>query len=92
MFIRLLKSILFWLLLTSSLAFVWPDFGLAFDPFVMSKWGLWSAIFLTMFSLGGLVSADELKPLRSHPFWVALGVLTQVTVMPLAAWLATKVI
>lgn len=92
MLIKLLKSILFWLLLTSSLAFVWPEFGFAFDPFVMSKWLLWSAIFLTMFSLGGLVSPDELKPLRSHPFWVALGVLTQVTVMPLAAWLATKLI
>ncbi len=89
---KILRSILFWLLLTSSIAFVWPDFGLSFDPFVMNKWALWSAIFLTMFSLGGLVSPGELKPLRSHPYWVALGVLTQVTVMPLAAWLATKVI
>jgi BASS family bile acid:Na+ symporter len=51
---------------------------------------LWSLIVITMMSLGTLVRRDELQPLRQRPWWVALGVATQVLVMPAAAWLATK--
>jgi BASS family bile acid:Na+ symporter len=53
---------------------------------------LWSLIVVTMFSLGTLVDPQELRPLREKPWWVLLGVLVQLTVMPLAAWLVTRVI
>jgi len=89
---RWMQSILFWLILTSGLALFWPAAVVGFDPFVMKTWMLWLAIVLTMFSLGGLISPEELKPLRERPWWVMLGVATQVIVMPFAAWLATCLI
>lgn len=86
------RSILFWLLVSSGLAFFWPAESLGFDPFVTSKTLLWALVTITMFSLGTLVRADELRPLRQHPWWVALGVAAQVVIMPAAAWLVTKVV
>ena len=56
------------------------------------KWMLWALITTTMFSLGTLVRPDELHPLRTRPWWVALGVMAQVLVMPLAAWTATRLV
>ena len=88
----LFKSMLFWLLLTSSLAFFWPADVVGFDPFWSTKWMLWGAVAATMFSLGALVSPEELKPLKTKPWWVVLGVIVQVTVMPLAAWMVTRVV
>lgn len=88
----ILGSILFWLVLTSSIALVWPAEQWGFDPFASNAWLLWSLIVVTMFSLGALVKPDELVPLRQRPWWVALGVLTQVLVMPAAAWLVTRLV
>jgi BASS family bile acid:Na+ symporter len=88
----LLRSLLFWLLVSSGIAFVWPADTVGFDPFLAPPALLWLLIVVTMFALGTLVRPDELQPLRSSPWWVVLGVITQVTVMPLAAWLTTKLI
>ena len=85
------RSILFWLLVSSGFALLWPE-SVGFDPFVISKWWIWSLITLTMFCLGSLVRSDELKPLRSKPWWVGLGVVTQMVAMPLAAWGVTKLV
>ncbi len=89
---HIFRSLLFWLVVTSGIAFFWPanDFGL--DPFASTPLLLWSLIVITMFSLGTLVRQDELVPLRERPWWVALGVAAQVTVMPAAAWLVTRVV
>ncbi len=89
---RWTHSILFWLLVSSTLALFWPVDHLGFDPFVMQGWMLWVAIVITMFSLGGLVIPQELRPLRERPWWVVLGILVQILVMPLAAWTVTRVI
>ena len=88
----LLRSLLFWLLITSGLAFVWPANVVGFDPFPLNSWTLWSLISITMFALGTLVRPAELQPLRSSPWWVVLGVATQMIVMPLAAWLTTRLV
>lgn len=85
----LFQSILFWLIVSSGVAFIWPVEQVGFDPFVSSTWLLWSLIVITMFALGTLVEPGELQPLKERPWWVALGVATQVTVMPAAAWLIT---
>ena len=45
-----------------------------------------------MFFLGTLVRKEELIPLKQRPWWVGLGVLTQVLVMPAVAWGVTRVI
>ncbi len=84
------KSLLFWLVLSSGIAFMWPAERMGFDPFIASSELLWSLIIVTMLCLGTLVRPDELRPLRKNPWWVVLGVATQVVVMPAAAWLATQ--
>lgn len=71
---------------------VWPAERWRWDPFVLSPALLWSLIVATMFCLGTLVRSDELRPLKTRPWWVALGVATQVLVMPAAAWLVTRVV
>ena len=90
--IVVLKSLLFWLVLTSGIALVWPAERWQWDPFVLPPALLWSLIVTTMFCLGTLVRSDELRPLKTRPWWVALGVATQVLVMPAAAWLVTRVV
>lgn len=89
---RVFRSLLFWLVVTSGIALCWPVGSLGFDPFLATPMLLWSLIVVTMFSLGTLVDPQELGPLREKPWWVMLGVLVQLTVMPLAAWLVTRVI
>ncbi|QDT09005.1 bile acid:sodium symporter family protein [Planctomycetes bacterium K23_9] len=86
------RSILFWLVASSGIAFFWPADAVGFNPFGLSRNLLWTLIIATMFSLGTLVRPVELQPLRSRPWWVGLGVAAQVLVMPLAAWLVTKLI
>lgn len=86
------RSLLLWLTLSSGFAFFWPVKSVGFDPFVASSWGLWTLIVATMFSLGTLVRAEELRPLREKPWWVGLGVMVQVIVMPAAAWLVTQIV
>lgn len=90
--ISIFRSLLFWLLVSSGIAFLWPVDDVGFDPFVAPPWLLWSLIVITMFALGTLVRPAELQPLRSSPWWVVLGVVTQMTVMPLAAWLVTRLV
>ena len=87
-----LRSLLFWLVLSSGIALVWPAERWGWDPFVISPALLWSLIVITMFCLGTLVRSDELRPLRTRPWWVALGLAAQVAVMPAAAWLVTQIV
>ena len=86
------RSLLFWLLVTSGVALLWPADSVGLDPFRATPAMLWSLIVVTMFTLGTLVRPDELQPLRASPWWVVLGVATQCLVMPMAAWLTTQVI
>lgn len=86
------RSLLFWLVLSSGVAFAWPVEDLGVDPFVTPTYLLWGLVVVTMFCLGTLVRPEELQPLRQRPWWVVLGVAAQVLVMPLAAWLVTRMI
>lgn len=86
------RSLLFWLVLSSGITFLWPADQVGFDPFPVSKPMLWCLVAITMFSLGSLVRPSELGPLRERPWWVALGVAAQVLIMPAAAWLVTRLI
>ncbi len=88
----IVRSLLFWLLLTSGIALLWPAQRWGLDPFAVSPALLWSLIVVTMLSLGMLVRPEELRPLSQRPWWVALGVATQVLVMPAAAWLVTQIV
>lgn len=83
------RWILLGLVTSSALAYWWPAGAVGFDLFKTPPSWLWTLIVVTMFSLGTLVRPEELEPLRRHPWWVALGVLTQLAVMPAAAWAVT---
>ena len=83
------QSILFWLIVTSSMAMLWPETA-SINPFLVPTWWLWTLIVVTMFCLGTLVKPEELEPLAQHPWWVLLGVTTQLMVMPAAAWIACQ--
>ncbi len=81
---------------SSLLAYAWPVQQFQFDPFTppsaIKAQTLWALVAIAMFFLGTLVRREELRPLYSHPWWVVLGVLTQLLVMPAAAWGVTQLI
>ncbi len=87
-----LRSLLFWLLVSSGIALVWPDESFGYDPFLLENRSRWILIALTMFALGTLIRREELEPLRRRPWWVGYGIAAQVLVMPLAAWLMTQIV
>ena len=80
-------GVLVGLVVMSAVAFYWPSFGSAFDPFRLSPNSLSVLVVLTMFCLGLVVHDHELAELRRRPFMVFLGVAVQCTVMPALAWL-----
>jgi BASS family bile acid:Na+ symporter len=84
--------LLFSLVITSGLAYLWPQFGLEVDPFRLPAWGLWSLVAATMFCLGLVVSREELVELQERPTSVGLGVAVQCTLMPALAWLAVRLL
>lgn len=83
------RFLLFWLLLSSLLAFLWPWLGLdGFDPFTATKdWGLlMPLISVAMFAVGCLLPRDEVRQLAKY--WPAVlgGTAIQYATMPLLAW------
>lgn len=80
------------LIVFSLAAYFWPVERAGFDPLITPSWLLWTLIAITMFSLGTLVRREELEPLKKRPWWVMLGVATQTSVMPIAAWVVTRVV
>lgn len=84
------------LIFTSGLALFWPTLlgklgptETFFDPFSVSKTGLWSLVALTMLCLGMVVERTELAELKRSPASIFVGLLIQTTCMPLFAWTAT---
>lgn len=91
-------GILAGLVLTSSLAYLWPSFfppsdeAPAWDPFLLDLSFLWALVTVTMFCLGMVVSRDELRQLKLQPTSVFLGVLTQCACMPALAWISVRLL
>ncbi|PAY19861.1 hypothetical protein CKO51_09090 [Rhodopirellula sp. SM50] len=78
------------LVVSSALAYFWPAFGVALDPFRLSPGALSALVVVTMFCLGLVVQQHELTELRQRPLTVFLGVAVQCTVMPALAWLVVR--
>ncbi len=83
-----------WLILSSGLAFLWPDLTRnillipeSWDPFGQGEASLKPAIVVTMFSVGCLLPFDELRQvLRRWPV-IFYGTCAQFVIMPVLAWL-----
>lgn len=82
-------ALLIWLVVLSGLAAIWPlAFGdtIGFDPFTASKPYLGWVVIATMFCVGCLLPAAEVREvLRRWPQIVG-GTTVQYTAMPLLAW------
>lgn len=85
------RNILFWLVVTSGVAYIWPRFGTAFDPFVSGASGLNSLIVVTMFCVGALLPVDEVNQVFRKWPTVLAGTTIQYLSMPLLAWAIVQV-
>jgi BASS family bile acid:Na+ symporter len=80
------RWLLLWLCLLSTVAYYWPS-ALGVDPFQASRDWLSQIIVVTMFALGWLLPADEVREVfRRWPLVVG-GTAVQYLSMPLLAWL-----
>jgi len=75
-----------WLTLSSGVAYFWPRLVAGFDPFVESRPMLGALISLTMFIVGGLMRAEEIREVFRRWPTVLYGTAVQYTAMPLLAW------
>jgi len=83
-----------WLAVSSGCALWWPEIaaavgGSGLDPFRDGQATLGAAIVLTMFCVGGLLPADEVRSLTLQGPAILFGTAVQYLSMPLLAWLAT---
>jgi BASS family bile acid:Na+ symporter len=82
------RYILIWLLLSSGIAFLWPDFGVNFDPFVTAGGPAINVlIVVVMFAVGALLPISEVNQIVRRWPSVLLGTTIQYASMPLLAWL-----
>ncbi len=85
------RYILIWLILTCGLAFIWPEFGLTFDPFLSAgSSAINPLIMLTMFCVGALLPIEEVDLIFRR--WPTVLIVTSIQYfsMPLLAWLVVK--
>ena len=86
------RYILFWLVATSGLAWVWPRLGLTVDPFLTAAGALDALIVLTMFCVGALLPVREVDDVFKKWPRVLAGTTIQYLSMPLLAWLVVSVL
>lgn len=83
------RYLLFWLALSSLVAYLWPRLVPGgFDPFFETKrlGLLMPLISLAMFAVGCMLPRDEFRQVTRHWPAVLIGTLIQYTSMPLLAW------
>lgn len=76
-----------WLVSLAIIAFFWPQTMLWFDK----PWILWS-LAASMLGMGLTLSLDDFRRIGKMPGCVALGFGAQYTLMPMCAWLVTKLL
>lgn len=86
------RYILWWLMLSSGLAWVWPKFGFGIDPFSEASGCLNALIVLTMFCVGALLPVKEVNEVFLKWPRVLAGTTIQYLSMPLLAWLVVRVL
>lgn len=86
------RYILIWLLISSAVAWFWPQFGFAFDPYQwLGGTGINVLIVVAMLGVGALLKVQELNELFQKWPTVLTGTVVQYISMPLLAWLAVKI-
>lgn len=81
------RYLLLWLILSSGVAYAWPEFGLSSDPFTQAGSSAINVlIVLTMFCVGLLLPLDEVDDIIRRWKSVLLGTTVQYVSMPFLAW------
>jgi len=80
------RYLLFWLVLSSILAAIWPSLGISIDPFVASKPALSWIVAVTMFCVGALLPIDEVRAMGKRWSLILAGTAVQYGSMPFLAW------
>lgn len=86
------RYIFIWLLLSSGLAFVWPEFQLNFDPFLSAGGRAMNILIMViMFCVGSLLTVREVDGVFRRWPTVLLGTAVQYLSMPLLAWIVVRI-
>lgn len=85
------KYLVIWLIVSSAAAWIWPVSGLQYDPFLASRPWLSLVIAVTMFSIGCLLPAEEVRRVIRRWPTVFGGTAVQYTSMPALAWLVGRI-
>lgn len=86
------RYILFWLVLSSGIAFFWPELGMAADPFVAAgNPVIRHLIVVAMFGVGALLPVAEVNQVFLRWPRILGGTAIQYLSMPLLAWLVVQV-
>lgn len=80
------KTFAVWVLLFAVLGFVLPDTFKLFGPYIVILLGI------IMFGMGLTLSVDDFREVVRRPVDVGIGVAAQFLIMPLLAFLLTKII
>lgn len=80
------KTFAVWVLLFAVLGFVLPDIFKLFGPYIVIL------LSIIMFGMGLTLSVDDFREVARRPADVAIGVVAHFVIMPLLAFLLTKII
>ena len=80
------RYLVFWLVLSSLLAAIWPRFAIPVDPFVESKPLLGWVVAVTMFCVGAILPRREVLLVARRWPLVFGGTAVQYAAMPFLAW------
>lgn len=86
------RFLLIWLILSSTVALLWPRIGLPFDPFLLAGGnGIRGLIVVVMFCIGTLLATEEVDALYKRWPTVIVGTTIQYVSMPLLAWIMIQI-
>lgn len=86
------RYILCWLVLSSGIAFFWPDLGILFDPFeIAGVTAINRLIVVAMFGVGALLPVSEVNQVFQKWQRILAGTGIQYLSMPLLAWIVVQV-
>jgi bile acid:Na+ symporter, BASS family len=89
----LLRSVLFWLVITSGLAWYWPDFVTGFDPFLaVGSTAINGLIVVAMLAVGALLPLQEVNQILRRWPRVLTGTAIQYISMPILALVVVRLL
>ena len=86
------RFILLWLVLSSAIAYAWPDLTNLRDPFLAAEDSLSALVAITMFCVGTALPIEEVNQIPKRWASVLAGTTVQYVTMPLLAWVVVRIL